>query len=167
MMVFLVRLDQAVARLCRFIVVGCLCGLFVLLSMGMLQRLMPAVPLTGYDELVELLFGWMTFAGAVALWREGSLYRVNALDRYLSPAFKRAWWVLIHLSMLAVALVLAWMGWRFMLESGEVTPFLGWNKAWWYGAIPVCGALMCIYSLVAVLQTLRGKTTLHDTMDGL
>ena len=161
------RLDQFVARLCRWAVVSCLSGLFILLTMGMLQRLFPAVPLTGYDELVELLFGWMTFAGALALWREGSLYRVNALDRFLPPLFKRVWWALIHLGMLAVALVLAWMGWRFMRESGEVTPFLGWDKAWWYAAMPVCGALMSIYSLVAALRTLWGHTTLHDTMEGL
>jgi TRAP-type C4-dicarboxylate transport system permease small subunit len=59
------RLDQAVALTCRWTVLACFLGLFLLLSLGIVQRLLPLVKLSGYDELVELLFIWMTFIGSL------------------------------------------------------------------------------------------------------
>jgi len=120
------------------------------------QRAVPVFTMTGYDELVELLFAWMTFAGAVALWREGALYRVDLADRLLPPGGRRALAVAIHLAMLAVALLLALVGWDFVRQSGETTPFLQIDKAWWYAAIPVCGMLMAGYSVAAAWRALRG-----------
>ncbi len=163
----LARLDSLVARACRLCVVACLVGLFALLVLGMIQRLVPVLHLQGYDELIELLFIWLTCPGAVALWREGSLYRVNALDRLLPPVGRRLWWSAIHVGMLAVALALAVVGFDFVRMSGETTPYLQWNKAWWYLAIPVCGTLMALYSAVAIWRTARGDITLRDDLEGL
>ncbi len=150
------RSDRAVALTCRWTVIGCFFGLFLLLSLGILQRLLPLIKLSGYDEIVELLFVWMTFTGSVALWREGALYRVEAVDRLLKPRGRQALAVVTSLAMLALAAILALKGWTFLLESGETTPFLQIDKAYWYAAIPVCGALMSIYSLAALWRALRG-----------
>ena len=159
----LVRLDAAVALACRWVVVGCLLGLFVLLSLGIVQRVLPVFTMTGYDELVELLFAWMTFTGAVALWREGALYRVDIADRLLPPRGRQALAILIHLAMLAIAVMLTLVGWDFVRQSGETTPFLQIDKAWWYAAIPVCGMLMAAYSLAAAWRTLLGEPdTVHE-----
>lgn len=152
----LARLDAVVAVACRWVVVGCLLGLFVLLSLGIVQRVAPVFKMTGYDELVELLFAWMTFAGSVALWREGALYRVDIADRLLPPRGRRALAVLTHLAMLAIAAMLTLVGWDFVRQSGETTPFLQVAKAWWYAAIPVCGMFMAAYSIAAVWRALRG-----------
>ena len=150
------RLDRAVAATCRWTVLTCFFGLFLLLSLGILQRLLPFIKLSGYDEMVELLFIWMTFIGSVALWREGALYRVEAIDRLLKPRARQALAVLTSIAMLALAAVLALKGWDFLVESGETTPFLQIDKAYWYAAIPVCGTLMSIYSLAALWRALRG-----------
>jgi TRAP-type C4-dicarboxylate transport system permease small subunit len=153
----LARLDEVVATACRWLVVGCLLGLFVLLSLGIAQRVVPVFTMTGYDELVELLFVWLTFAGAVALWREGALYRVDAIDRVLPRRGRQVLAVATHAAMLAIALMMAVVGWDFVRQSGETTPFLQVDKAWWYAAIPVCGMLMAAYSAVAVWRALRGE----------
>lgn len=159
----LARLDAAIARACRWVVVGCLLGLFVLLSLGIVQRAVPVFTMTGYDELVELLFAWMTFAGAVALWREGALYRVDIADRLLGPRARQALAVLTHLSMLAIAVMLTLVGWDFVRQSGETTPFLQVDKAWWYAAIPVCGMLMAGYSVAATWRAMHGELdTAHE-----
>ena len=151
------RLDNAVAWTCRWTVIACFLGLFLLLSLGVVQRLLPLIKLTGYDELIELLFIWMTFVGSVALWREGTLYRVEAIDRLLKPrAARQALAVLTSLAMLALAAILTLKGTTFLLDSGETTPFLRIDKAYWYAAIPFCGALMSIYSLAALWRALRG-----------
>jgi TRAP-type C4-dicarboxylate transport system permease small subunit len=153
----LCRLDRIVAATCRWTVVACFLGLFLLLSLGIVQRLLPLVKLSGYDELVELLFIWMTFIGAVALWREGALYRVEAIDRLLNPRGRQALAVLTSLTMLAVAVIFAWKGWSFLLESGETTPFLQVDKVYWYAAIPFSGVLMSVYSVAALWRALRGN----------
>jgi TRAP-type C4-dicarboxylate transport system permease small subunit len=156
------RLDSAVAALCRWVVIACFLGLFVLLTLGILQRMLPLIKLTGYDELIELLFIWMTFVGSVALWREGTLYRVDAIDRLLRPRARQALAFLTHLAMLALAAMLTLKGWDFLLESGETTPFLQVDKIYWYAAIPVCGSLMAIYSVAGLWRTLHGDIAAAD-----
>jgi TRAP-type C4-dicarboxylate transport system permease small subunit len=156
------RLDRVVARACRWIVIGCFIGLFLLLSLGILQRLLPLFKLPGYDELIELLFIWMTFIGSVALWREGALYRVEAIDRLLAPRARQALAVLVNLAMLTLAVILAWKGWGFMRDAGETTPFLQIDKVYWYAAIPVSGILMSVYSIAGLWRTLRGELRRSD-----
>ena len=158
------QVDRAVALTCRWTVIGCLIGLFLLLSLGVLQRLLPLIKLSGYDELIELLFVWMTFIGSVALWREGALYRVDAIDRLLPPRARRVLALLVHLAMLALAAVLAWKGLDFMQNSGETTPFLQIDKVYWYAAIPVCGMLMSIYSVAGLWRAWCGEL---ETPDGI
>lgn len=157
MKAMLARLDAWVAVACRWGVNACMLGLFALLSLGILQRMLPLFKVPGYDELVELLFIWMTFLGALALWREGTLYKVELLERALGATGRRVLDTLIHLGMLAIAVILCYAGWDFLRQSGETTPFLQVDKAWWYAAIPVCGSLMCVYSAVAVWRAARGE----------
>ncbi len=159
----LARLDRAVAAGCRWSVIACFIGLFLLLSLGILQRMLPLIKLSGYDELIELLFIWMTFIGSVALWREGALYRVDAIDRLLPPRARRVLALLVHLAMLALAAVLAWKGLDFMQNSGETTPFLQIDKVYWYAAIPVCGILMSFYSVAGLWRALHGPLENPDS----
>jgi len=153
----LAHLDRWLANACRWVVIFCFLGLFVLLSLGILQRTFPLMKVPGYDELVELLFVWMTFVGGVALWREGTLYRVELLERSLAPGGRRVLEFLIHLCMLGLALVLSYAGWDFLRQSGETAPFLQIDKMWWHAAIPVCGTLMAVYSIAALWRTVRGE----------
>lgn len=160
-------LDRLVAAACRWLVIGCLLGLFALLTLGIVQRGVPVFKIAGYDELIELLFGWMTFAGALALWREGALYRVDMIDRALPRPARLVLAALIHLAMLGVAAMLALKGWDFLQMAGETTPYLQIDKSYWYAAIPVCGAVMAVYSLAALLRTLRGELDDRDEMTTL
>jgi TRAP-type C4-dicarboxylate transport system permease small subunit len=158
----LARADRAIAIACRWSVIGCFLGLFLLLSLGILQRLMPVVKIGGYDELIELLFIWMTFIGSLALWREGALYRVEAIDRVLSGRARQALAIATHLCMLSLAVILTFAGWDFLQQSGETSPFLQVDKRYWYAAIPFCGALMALYSVAALWRALRGDlSTIH------
>jgi TRAP-type C4-dicarboxylate transport system permease small subunit len=155
-MTALAHIDRAVALACRWIVIGCFFGLFVLLGLGILQRILPLLKVPGYDELIELLFIWMTFVGSIALWREGALYRVDAFERVLSRRGRQVLAIATHLAMLALAVVLVYSGWDFLRQSGETTPFLQINKMYWYAAIPACGVLMCAYSIAALWRALHG-----------
>lgn len=151
------RLDLAVAFVCKWGVIAALVGLFLLLLAGVITRAVPVVSITGSDEIVEFLFAWLTFLGAVALWREGSLYSVTLIVALTPPLMQHVVEVAIKILMLFVALVLLVKGYAFAAGSGETTPFLRFDKAWWYASIPVGGALMCLYSVAGLVKSVRGR----------
>ncbi len=155
--------DRAVALACKYVAIACFLALFVLLGAAIILRLVPLFTIQGYDEIVELLFIWIVMLTALALWREGALYRVVIVEDLLAPQAQRVLEILINLAMLAFALILAVYGWEFMQMSGETTPFLRLDKGWWYAAIPLCGALMALYSLVWLWRVVRGRSGLETT----
>ena len=159
--------DRAVAFVCRWGVTLALVGLFFLLLAGVVTRSVPVVSITGSDEIVELLFAWTTFLGAVALWREGALYNVTLVLVSVPPPVRRTIEVAIKFLMLMVALVFVVKGYEFTTGSGETTPFLRFDKAWWYAAIPVCGALMALYSVAGLIITYRGRFDEAEASGGL
>ena len=154
--------DRAVGIACRWGVVLAMLGLFGLLLLGVLGRAMPGLAPSGYDEVIELLVVWLTMLGAVALWREGALYRVASLEAALPAAARRVLALAQQAIMLAFALVLVWWGSLFMVDSAETAPFLGIDRAWWYAALPVAGVPMALYSLAGLLRVVRGRHTGGD-----
>lgn len=156
-------LDRTVAAACKYGAIGCLLGLFVLLAAAIVLRLVPLFTIAGYDEIVELLFIWLVMLTSLALWREGSLYRVVLLEDLLPRSGQRVLEVAINLVMFGFALVLAVYGYEFMAMSGETTPFLRLDKGWWYAAIPGCAALMALYSLAWLWRVVRRGEALETT----
>jgi TRAP-type C4-dicarboxylate transport system permease small subunit len=149
-------LDHLVGQVCKWGAVACLSGLFVLLLVAVIVRMVPALSVSGYDEIVELLFAWMIFLGALALWREGALYRVTVIEAALPRAPRRVVRVAMRALMLMVALVMAVMGHAFVRDAGEITPFLGLDKTYWYVAVPLTGAVMSVYAIAGLWRALRG-----------
>lgn len=149
-------LDGLVGQVCRWGAIGCLCGLFCLLLVAVIVRLVPSLTLSGYDEIVELLFAWLIFLGALALWREGALYRVTVIEAALPRPARRALAVAMRALMLGFALVMAAQGQAFVRDAGEITPFLGLDKTYWYMAVPLVGAIMALYAAAGLWRALRG-----------
>jgi TRAP-type C4-dicarboxylate transport system permease small subunit len=158
--------DRGIAWITRMGVIGSFIALFLLLMAGVVTRALPFVSISGYDEIIEFVFAWMTFLGALALWREGALYSVDFVQNAVAPWMRRALLFFAEFLMLVFALVLTLKGWEFVLGSGETTPFLNLNKAWWYASLPVPGAIMAIYSAAALWQMAWGREVAHRS-DGL
>jgi TRAP-type C4-dicarboxylate transport system permease small subunit len=152
--------DRAVAAVCKWGVILCLSALFFLLLLAVLVRMVPVLAIAGYDEVIELLFAWLTFLGALALWREGTLYRVVLAEQAAPPCVRQVIEFTIHVLMLVFALVLALKGYEFLRDAGEITPFLGADKAYWYAALPVCGAIMAVYSVSGLWRVVRKQPSL-------
>lgn len=155
--------DRLLASTCKLAAILCMLGLFVLLGLAIILRIVPLFTIAGYDEIVELLFIWLVMLTSLALWREGVLYRVVMLENLLPKKPRRLLEILINLAMFGFALVLVVYGTEFMQMSGETTPFLRLDKGWWYGAIPFCGALMAVYSLVWLWRVATGRGELEST----
>lgn len=162
MLAVLQRTDRIIGFICKWGVIGCLLGLFFLLLLAVVVRIVPFVAISGYDEIVELLFAWLTFLGALALWREGALYRVVVIESALAPSARRLIAIGTQTLMLLFALTMVIKGYEFLRDAGETTPFLGLNKAYWYLAVPATGLIMAIYSSVGLWRAARGELALAD-----
>ncbi|HEX2727007.1 MAG TPA: TRAP transporter small permease, partial [Beijerinckiaceae bacterium] len=134
--------------------------MLVLLALGIFVRLVPVFSMSGYDEVIELLVAWTVFVGAVALWREGSLFKVELIDLLGSARLARAADLVARLLMLAFAVVFLVEGWEFTVGSIETMPFLFVSKQPWYAAMPVAGALMTAYGIAGVVQWWFGRRPL-------
>lgn len=160
MKAFLSSLDRLVGQICRWGVILAMLGLFALLLLGVVGRSISALIVPGYDEIVELLVVWLIMLGAVALWRDGALYRVAALEGALPPGGRLAVALAQQAIMLGFALILVWWGTVFLLDSAETAPFLGLDRAWWYAALPVSGVPMALYSIAGLWRSWRGRHAL-------
>lgn len=156
-------LDRSVFIACKYGALACFLALFVLLGLAIILRLVPLFTVPGYDEIVEWLFIWLVMLTSLALWREGSLYRVVMFEDLLPAAGRKVLEIMINLAMLGFAVTLAVYGFDFMQMSGETTPFLRLDKAWWYAAIPVCSAVMALYSIAWLWRVVRGEAALEST----
>jgi TRAP-type C4-dicarboxylate transport system permease small subunit len=155
------RIDRFIAAFCKWATILCFLTLFFLLGLSVVARHVSFIAIQGYDEVVELLFIWITFLASLALWREGALYRVAIIEDALPRWAQVALEITINVFMLVFAILLAVYGWDFLLQSGETTPFLRIDRVYWYAAIPFCGALMAAYSMVWIWRVARGRGSLE------
>jgi TRAP-type C4-dicarboxylate transport system permease small subunit len=152
----LTALDRLLARVLRLFVIFAIALTLVLISLGVIARVFPFFSMSGYDEVIEWLIAWLTFAGAVALWREGSLFRVDMIVFLSSGVLRRMIAVVAQALMLLFAVVFTWKGYEFAADTIETMPFLYVSKIPWYAAMPVCGALMVVYAAAGLVRAILG-----------
>jgi TRAP-type C4-dicarboxylate transport system permease small subunit len=154
MVAVLQRLDRLTAAVLRWSVIACMLAILVMLTLNIMVRMVPVFSMAGYDEVIELLYVWMTFTGAVALWREGTLFRVDVLLLTVGPRVRKALEIAILAFSLLFALLFTWWGWKFAAGTIEMTAFLMLPKNGWYMAMPVTGALMTVYTVAALWRSI-------------
>jgi TRAP-type C4-dicarboxylate transport system permease small subunit len=138
------------ARALRWMVIAGLVLALLFLALGVLGRQIAALNFSGNHEIVEILFAWTCFLGAAALWREGTLLRVDMLGLLLPAPARWSLEVALELVLLGFALLLVYYGWDLATGITEYTPFLKANKLYWYAALPISGAIMAGYSLARI-----------------
>ncbi len=149
-------LDRWLAFVLRAFIVGALTAMLVLIALGVFVRVVPIFSMSGYDEIIEWLVAWLTFSGAVALWREGILFRVDLVSFMRPGPASKALAALAQALGLLFAVVFTLKSYEFAIDTIETTPFLAVSKVPWYAAMPVCGALMVVYAVAGLVRTLSG-----------
>jgi len=148
------KLDQVVGVLSRLGVLIGLVVVFGLLLVGIVARPL-GIQVSGYAEIVELCFIWITMLGTLALWRNSELYNVEIFQ---VPAGRRPGLraLVVQIVMITFFCVLAIKGGEFAVRAKESTPFMRIPKINYYAAIPICSSLMAFYSLGRTFRILYG-----------
>ena len=124
--------------------------LSLLVSANVLVRFVPVVSLHWFDEIVEMLYAYLIFYGAAALWitREhfslgdwiGATILKGSRTRYLYRA-------VLEVLVLIFAAIFFYYSLRLTILARDVTNVFAIPKSILYSCMPVAGAIMIIYSI--------------------
>lgn len=111
-----------------------------------------------YDEVARLCFVWMVFLGAASAVRRGAHFRLHLLIDRLGPRLRRANDLLVGLLVVVFGGVLVAGGVAMWpVARAQVSDSLELSMVWFYGALPVGGALMILFSLPQLWRLVRGR----------
>ena len=139
----------------------CIALMMVLVAdvfLGVWSRYVMRATFQWYDEVARLCFVWMIFLGAAVAVRRGAHFRLHLLiDRFGARARRRVD-LLVTLIVIAFAAVLVAGGIAIApLARRQVTDALEVSMLWFYGALPVGGALMIVFALPQLWTLLRRR----------
>ncbi len=152
----LTHIDRVVGSAMRRLCIFCIVCLLVLLTGNVLFRFVPIMSMGWYDEIVEMLFAWLVFIGAAALWRDKSHFRVDWIYSKLENRLGGTLvCILIDLLSLFFLFVMTHQGLRLTLLANATTPILNLPKRITYVDIPIAGAIMMLYCIRDIVRHIR------------
>ena len=137
-------------------------GLMVVLVadvfLGVWSRYVLQATFQWYDEVARLCFVWMVFLGAASAVRRGAHFRLHLLIDRFGPRLRRANDLLVGLLVVVFGGVLVAGGVAMWpVARRQVTDSLELSMLWFYGALPVGGALMILFSVPQLWRLARGR----------
>ena len=139
----------------------CIALMLVLVAdvfLGVWSRYVMRATFQWYDEVARLCFVWMIFLGAAVAVRRGAHFRLHLLIDRLGPAMRRRIDLLVTVIVIAFAGVLVAGGIAVLpVARRQVTDALEISMVWFYGALPIGGALMIAFALPQLWKLARGR----------
>jgi TRAP-type C4-dicarboxylate transport system permease small subunit len=141
-----------------WVCLGLMLVLVVDVFLGVFSRYVLQATFQWYDEVAWLCFVWMVFLGAASAVRRGAHFRLHLLIDRLGPRLRRTSDLVVGLLVVAFGGVLVAGGVAMWpVARQQVSDSLELSMAWSYGALPVGGALMILFSLPHLWRLARGQ----------
>ena len=126
--------------------------------LGVFSRYVMQATFKWYDEVARLCFVWMVFLGAATAVRRGAHFRLHLLIDRFGPGLRRATELLVGLLVIGFGAVLVAGGVAmYPVARRQVTDSLELSMLWFYGALPIGGALMILFSLPQLWRLVRAR----------
>ncbi|MCX5883976.1 MAG: TRAP transporter small permease subunit [Deltaproteobacteria bacterium] len=172
--------DRFVLALLKAFAILCFISLTILISANVFVRFVPVISLHWFDEIIELLYAYMIFYGAAALWitREhisvGDFYGAASLwitrehisvgdwmsGRLIkSPKAIRIYRLILECLVLMFALIFLFYSRRLTDMALDVTNVFAIPKKVLYSCMPISGLVMVVYSLRNIAMEIAGIKT--------
>jgi C4-dicarboxylate transporter DctQ subunit len=131
-----------------WICLGLMSALVVDVFLGVFSRYVLHATFQWYDEVARLCFVWMVFLGAATAVRRGAHFRLHLLIDRFGRGARRATDLVVGLLVVGFGAVLVAGGVALWpVARRQVSDSLELSMVWFYGALPVGGALMILFSL--------------------
>ena len=145
----LVWIDRLILNTLKVVAIVSFVFLTILVTANVIVRFFPVVSLHWFDEIIELLYAYLVFYGAAALWiLRGHICVGDWIEKSIAnPRLRHLYLAFIELLVLAFAAVFFYYSLRLTILALDVTNVFAIPKRVLYSCMPVAGALMVIYSL--------------------
>jgi TRAP-type C4-dicarboxylate transport system permease small subunit len=132
--------------------------LTILISANVFVRFVPVVSLHWFDEIIELLYAYLVFYGAAALWISHEHFGVGDwIEKRIRDQRKRyVYRLIIELLVLCFAVIFFYYSLRLTILARDVTNVFAIPKRVLYSCLPVSGAIMIVYSIRNIAVELIG-----------
>jgi TRAP-type C4-dicarboxylate transport system permease small subunit len=154
--------DRMILNALRVVTIVSFVLLTILITANVIVRFFPVVSLHWFDEIIELLYAYLIFYGAAALWiLRGHISVGDWIEKTIgNPRLRHLYRMFLELMVLGFAAVFFYYSLRLTILALDVTNVFAIPKRILYSCMPVAGAIMVIYSLrnIAVEIIGIGKT---------
>ncbi len=153
------RVDRFVLALLKAFTILCLILLTLLISANVLVRFFPVVSLHWFDEIIELLYAYLVFYGAAALWITREHFSVGdwISGRLIrNPLAIRVYRLVLECLVLSFALIFFYYSQRLTGLAMDVTNVFAIPKKILYSCMPISALVMVVYSLRNVIMEIAG-----------
>jgi TRAP-type C4-dicarboxylate transport system permease small subunit len=153
-------LRRILDRLLGTVVCVLMAAMVVNVCWQVFTRFVLKTPSSFTEEAARYMMIWAGLLGAAYAAGQKAHLALDLLTANLAGARKRASEIFIHLTALVFAVgVLGFGGGRLVwiqLSLGQQSAALQWKLGYIYLAVPVAGAFIAVYSLLGLIETLRG-----------
>jgi TRAP-type transport system small permease protein len=142
-------IDKAILKTLKTIAIVSFFFLTILITANVFVRFVPVVSLHWFDEIIELLFAYMVFYGAAALWITNEHFSVgNWIESRMANArLKHVYKIIIELLVLVFAVIFFYYSLNLTIAARDVTNVFAIPKRVLYLCLPVSGIVMVIYTI--------------------
>jgi TRAP-type transport system small permease protein len=150
---FLQRLDSITLTLLKAVSIVCFILLTILITANVVVRFLPVVSLHWFDEIVEMLYAYLVFYGAAALWINKEHFSVGdwMSGRIVKSAgAHRNYRLILELFKLAFAGIFLYYSFRLTMLAIDVTNVFAIPKRILYSCMPISALIMVVYSLCSI-----------------
>jgi TRAP-type transport system small permease protein len=171
MMGSLKSIDKVFLRTLKAITITSFVFLTILIAANVFVRFFPIVSLHWFDEIIELLYAYLVFYGAAALWISRDHFGVGDWIEKRIPdiRMRHIYRLIIELLVLCFVVIFFYYSLRLTLLARDVTNVFAIPKRVLYSCLPVSGLIMIIYSIRNVTIEIVGimKPQLEGKENGM
>lgn len=149
-------IDRAVGAVLKPVLFAGMAGLIAVITLQILTRsFFPEINWT--EEVARFLLVWTTFLGATIAFVQGRHIAVPMMVDALPPRWRRLALILAQIIMITVLVVLAVVGYRYMLlQSFQKTPSLRISMSYIYAIMPFSAAVMALVCATDLVRLCTG-----------
>ena len=151
-------IDKAIFMTLKTVALVSFFLLTILITANVFVRFVPIVSLHWFDEIIELLFAYMVFYGAAALWITNEHFSVGDwIERRISNLrLKHVYRIILYLLILAFAVIFFYYSLNLTIAARDVTNVFAISKRVLYSCLPISGIIMVIYTIRNIVLEVIG-----------